>query len=94
MSPDQIERFLKIAQWFRTRFLMLETPNVKEKNLFSEETILSLPSWVNSDEIDIPIQPFEEKLQEFYKALKESPAFSSTRDEKKWKANESLSSRK
>jgi hypothetical protein len=47
-----------------------QTPNVKDNALFSEGTLLHLPAWVNSEGIDIPIDPFENKLQEIEAELK------------------------
>ncbi len=63
-QPDRISQFLSLAHWFREKFLLLQTPNTKKKDVFLEEEILPLPSWVNSQGIDIPIEPFEEKLEE------------------------------
>ncbi len=63
-QPDRIDRFLRLSHWFRQKFLLLQTPNTKKKGVFLEEEILPLPSWVNSEGIDIPIEPFEKKLEE------------------------------
>lgn len=61
-EPEQIQKFLSLSHWFRKKLLILQTPNVKEKSLFSEEILLSLPSWVNSDDVHIAIDPLEDKL--------------------------------
>jgi len=61
-EPEQIQKFLSLSHWFRKKLLILQTPNVKEKSLFSEDTLLSLPSWVNSDDVHIIIDPLEDKL--------------------------------
>lgn len=60
----QIERFLKLSHLFRTKLVCLQTPNVKNKTFLTEETLISLPTWINSDDIDLPIEPYEEKIQE------------------------------
>lgn len=61
-DPAQIQKFLSLSHWFRKKLLILQTPNVKEKSLFSEDTLLSLPSWVNSDDVHITIDHLEDKL--------------------------------
>jgi hypothetical protein len=61
-QPAQIQEFLRLSHWIREKLLSLETPNVKGKALFSKENILSLPPWVTSDDVNIPIHPFEDKL--------------------------------
>jgi len=63
-NPEQIERFLSIAHWFRKKLLSIKTPNVKTKSLFSEELLLSFSSWVNNEEVDIDIEDFDDKRQE------------------------------
>lgn len=68
-TPDQIERFLKISHWFRKKLLPLETPNTKEKFLFPEKSLIPLPVWVNSDGLDILIEPFEDIVQEIQAQL-------------------------
>lgn len=64
INPNTIEMFLSIAHWVRERLLTLETPNIRDKSLFQEKTLLSLPSWVTSHDIKIHIDPFEQKLHE------------------------------
>lgn len=63
-TPEQIKEFFSLAQWIRQELLYLQTPNVKGKSLFSEETLLPLPSWVTINDIDLALDPFEDKLQE------------------------------
>ena len=63
-QSDRIERFLSLSEWFRRKLLLLQTPNAKKKDVFLPEEILPLPSWVVSHEVDIPIEPFEKKLEE------------------------------
>lgn len=60
--PAQIHKFLSLSHWFRKKLLILQTPNVKEKSLFSEETLLSLPAWINSDDVHMTIDPLGDKL--------------------------------
>jgi len=63
-------KFLNLSHWFREKLLTLETPNVKERFMFSEKSLLSLPERISSDDIRIPIDPFEEKLQKINDQLK------------------------
>jgi hypothetical protein len=63
-NAEQITEFLSLSHWIRKKLLAIETPNVKGKVLIAEDALVSLPSWVNSDGIDIPIDPFEHKLRE------------------------------
>lgn len=63
-SPmEYIERFLSIAHWLRERLLILERDNVKDKVFLSEENICPLPSWVQSDDIDFPLELSEKELR-------------------------------
>lgn len=64
-TPSQIERFLSVSHWFQKELMHLRTPNVKNQFLFLEESLCPLPSWVESDAINISLEPFEGKLQEF-----------------------------
>ena len=61
---QQIQSFLSLSHWIRKKLLSFETPNIKEKSLFSEEGLLPLPAWVNSDDVHIPLEPFAVKLEE------------------------------
>ena len=63
-KPSQIETFLKTAHWLRKELLRLETPNIKQSTMFLETTFLPLPSWVNSEDIQIPLEPFQEILDD------------------------------
>jgi hypothetical protein len=63
-NAEQITEFLSLSHWIRKKLLAIETPNVKGKVLIAEDALVSLPSWVNSDGIDIPLDVFEHKLQE------------------------------
>ena len=71
-DPHTIEHFLKVAHFFRKTMLRVTTPNVKGQSLFSEETLFSLPPWIHSDDIDIPLHPFEDKLLEIRKMFSEA----------------------
>lgn len=62
-KPAQIEKFLKLSDKLRTMLLTLETPNSKEKNLFTPDSLIPLPDWVDSDDIHIAIKPLEDKLR-------------------------------
>jgi len=63
-------KLLNLSHWFRAKLLTLETPNVKERFMFSEKSLLSLPVWISSEDIQITIHPFEEKLQKINAQLK------------------------
>lgn len=63
-TPEHIEEFLSLSHWFRKELLSLETRNVKEKLFFSDNDLLPLPSWVNSDKVSLQIEPYQEKLKE------------------------------
>ena len=64
LSPAAIERFLSLAHWFRKQLLSLTRPNVTENRFLLEENICPLPTWVQSEGVDFPIEPFEEMIQE------------------------------
>lgn len=68
-TPKQINKFLCTSLWFRERLLWLYKPNVKGNIFFTEEMLIKLPAWVNVREIEIPIQPFKDKLQELQNKL-------------------------
>ena len=61
---NQIARFLSLSHWFRAELRKPIRTNVKEPELFPERHLISLPLWVNSGDIDIPIPPIEEKVRE------------------------------
>jgi hypothetical protein len=63
-KAEHVQQFLSVSHWFRKKLLLFYTPNIKHGALFSKKTLLSLPSWIASDDIDILIDPFEDKLQE------------------------------
>jgi hypothetical protein len=63
-NPDHIAMFLRISHWFREVILSLGTPNIREKSHFLSNPLLALPSWVDSNEVDIPINHSEDKLKE------------------------------
>jgi len=65
----QIEKFLKVSHKLRTKLLTLETPNSKEKNLFTPSSLIPLPDWVSSDDIHITVEPLEEKLRHIREQL-------------------------
>jgi hypothetical protein len=73
-QPNQIQRFLNISHWFRKNLLSLKTPGVNEKVLFSEEDLVSLPTWVQGDEVDIPIEPGDNEIHEIGSSFLESLA--------------------
>ena len=63
-SPmEYIERFLSIAHWVRERLVLLERDNVKDKVFLSEENLCPLPSWVQSNDIDFPLELSAEGLR-------------------------------
>jgi hypothetical protein len=62
-KPSQIEKFLKVSHKLRRMLLILETPNSKEKNLFTPTSLIPLPDWVGSDDIHITVEPLEDKLR-------------------------------
>lgn len=61
---DKIKEFLSFSKKIRQELLYLKTPNIKGKCLFSEETLLPLPSWVAIKDIELPLDPFKDKLRE------------------------------
>ena len=70
-TPSHIEEFLKTAHWLRKKLLDIETPNTKQNIMFPEEALLSLPPWVNSDDINITLEPFKERLEEIETFVRE-----------------------
>ena len=65
-SLEQIKRFLSLAHWFRQKLLALKRPNVKESVFLLEENLCPLPPWVQSEGIDFPIDPDQEKIREVF----------------------------
>ncbi len=63
---EHIKRLLSLSHWFRKQLLSLKRPNVKENVFLLEEDLFPLPLWVQSDDIDLPIEPFEEKIREVW----------------------------
>jgi len=63
-KPNQIQRFLNISHWFRKKLLSLNISSNKVNISFSEEDLVSLPSWIQGNEIDIPVEPFDNKIHE------------------------------
>lgn len=59
-----MERFLNVAHWFRKNLLLLERRNVKGKVFLREEELCPLPDWIQIQEIDLPIEPFQDKVKE------------------------------
>lgn len=70
-NPQQIKEFLNLSHWFREKLLSLQTPNIKDKSLFPEATLLPLPLWITPDEVHTPIDPFEDKLLEINALMEE-----------------------
>jgi hypothetical protein len=62
-QAEYIEKFLSLSHWIRAKLLILETPNVKERFMFPEKSLISLPEWISSDGIHLLIEPFGDKLQ-------------------------------
>ena len=62
-APQQIEQFLSLSHWFRKKLLGLETPNVKEKLFFSDQTLIPLPDWIMSDKVNISIEPYQDIIE-------------------------------
>jgi len=77
---DKIERFLKLSQWFGKQIFSIETPNVKGKSLFLDGGPLPLPSWIQDDGIDLPIEIIEERVEEIRRDIR--GPFQSTKEEK------------
>jgi|GEM_PF-1640988 len=63
-DPQKIQEFFNLSRGIQQKLLLVETPNVKEKSLFSEESFLPLPPGIYSDDIPISIMPFKDKLKE------------------------------
>lgn len=63
-SLDLIERFLSVAHWFRKSLLFLVRPNFKNKIFLTEKDLCSLPPWIQSKGLHIPIEPFKRRLKE------------------------------
>ncbi|EKE09415.1 MAG: hypothetical protein ACD_16C00183G0002 [uncultured bacterium] len=61
--PDEIEHFLSLSHWFQKTLSVLETQNVKENIFFPRGTLLPLPNWVTSDEVDILLEPYQDIIQ-------------------------------
>lgn len=59
-----LERFLNVAHWFRKNLLVLERRNVKGKVFLREEELCPLPDWIQIQEIDLPVEPFLDKVKE------------------------------
>jgi hypothetical protein len=69
LSFSQIKSFFRLAHWFRTKLLELKTPNVKNNILFTEESLLNCPSWVESEEINLSFEAYRDKLEELEKSI-------------------------
>lgn len=69
-SQEKIERFLKLCTFFRNRITQIETPNIKEKTLFLEGPPIPLPTWIQDDGIDLPIEPIPEVVDEIIKSIR------------------------
>lgn len=63
-TATQIKRFLSISQWLKEKLLAVQTTNVKNEHLFLQENFFSLPVWLQLDNVDIPLEPFKDKLKE------------------------------
>lgn len=63
-TATQIKRFLSISQWLKEKLLAVQTTNVKNEHLFLQENFFPLPAWLQLDNVDIPLEPFEDKLKE------------------------------
>jgi hypothetical protein len=60
---EPIERFLKVAHWFRKNLLLLERRNVKDRVFLKQEDLYPLPDWVQSEDINISIEPYKERVK-------------------------------
>lgn len=60
---EKVQRFINIAHWFRTNLLLLERRNVKGKVFLKEEELCPLPEWIQFQEINFPIEVFQEKAK-------------------------------
>jgi hypothetical protein len=61
---DHIEAFLKTAHWVKKELLGIENPNARKETMFREDGFISLPTWVDSNDVVIPIEPFKERLEQ------------------------------
>ena len=68
-TSEDIERFLSLSHWFRKKLLDLQTRNVKNKTFFTEDSLIPLPSWVDSEHIDLPLALYKEKIEEIFEPL-------------------------
>lgn len=73
-NPRKIEEFLKVAHWFRKNLLKITNPHQKRKELFLEDELIDLPAWIDSEDILIPIQPFEDEIQKMKAELQRAMA--------------------
>lgn len=67
---DKIRKFFGLAQWVREQLLRLQTPNIKGRSLFAKDALLLLPSWVETENMEIPLAPFDEKLESISEQIK------------------------
>lgn len=63
-TPEQIKHFLSIAAWLKEKLIAVQTMNIKKERLFLEENFFSLPTWIQLEKVDLPLEPFEDKLKE------------------------------
>jgi hypothetical protein len=69
----QILRFFQYAHKLKTELMALELRHRKEKNLFTQGSLIPLPDWVESDDIDITIEPFADRLQTLNRKSSQTP---------------------
>jgi len=71
-EPKQIQEFLKLSEWVRQKLLSIQTPNIKEKTLFSEDSFLPLPPWINLDDFNYHLDPLQDRLEELLELAQNS----------------------
>lgn len=73
-TVNKIRKFLGLARWIRKELLRLETPNIKGSSLFANNALLALPPWVTAEHREIPLAPFEQKLQSLREKVRQAYA--------------------
>ncbi len=63
-TPEQINSFFARADWIKQRIESMKTPNVEGQSLFFKAPLVSLPKWVDSKNIEIPLEPFQTRVDE------------------------------
>jgi hypothetical protein len=77
-DPKHIQEFLEQSYWIRQKLLLIQTPNAKQKCLFTEDSLIPVRPWVKLDNSSFPLEPFQDKLDEINEFIKNSPLKSSS----------------